>query len=345
MARGDQLARQWKIIQILISSRIGKSAGDLAQEIDCNPRTVYRDLAALQEAGFPIYTERADGRSLWSLLDTMKHQIPIPFSLPELMALYFGSDMMKVFKGTVFYDALDSLFQKVKTTLPPESLQFMKTVEQTLHMDIRPRKPYARFKEIIKRVNESAQRKNRIEIVYYTMSRKSESRRKVDPYRVWFFNGTFYLVGYCHNRAEVRIFAIDRIKMLHQMDETFEVPEDFSLEGFLGSSFGVFQGEPAKVRVWFSPGVAGYIRENIWHESQVIHEQEDGAVIFEAEVAGIEEIRFWIMSWGANALVLEPESLREAIREEAEEIIFMFRKLSSAQKSSVNGHYLFNAED
>lgn len=56
MARGDQLGRQWKIIQILISSRMGKSASHLAQDLECNPRNIYRDLQALQVAGFPIYT-------------------------------------------------------------------------------------------------------------------------------------------------------------------------------------------------------------------------------------------------------------------------------------------------
>ena len=54
------------------------------------------------------------------------------------MALYFSSDMMKVFRGTVFYDSLASLFQKVKTTLPPESKKFIKNVEQTLHLGITP---------------------------------------------------------------------------------------------------------------------------------------------------------------------------------------------------------------
>jgi hypothetical protein len=46
----------------------------------------------------------------------MKHHIPIPFNLMELMALYFSRDMMKVLKDTVFYDNLESLFNKIKTT-------------------------------------------------------------------------------------------------------------------------------------------------------------------------------------------------------------------------------------
>ncbi len=119
MARGDQLGRQWRIIQTLISSRTGKSAAELAEELDCHPRTVYRDLEALQIAGFPIYTERVEGKSLWSLLDTVKHQIPVPFSLTELMALYFSTEMLKVFRDTPFHDSLESLSGKVKATLPP----------------------------------------------------------------------------------------------------------------------------------------------------------------------------------------------------------------------------------
>lgn len=336
MARGDQLGRQWRIIQTLINSKLGKSAADLAEEIECHPRTVYRDLEALQVAGFPIYNEKVEGKGLWSLLDTVKHQIPIPFSLTELMALYFGSDMLKVFKDTVFYDSLESLFKKIKTTLPPESTKYLNTVEQTLHLGLKPFKEYGKFREIINRVNEAAIKKTSIEIVYYTMSRKKESRRKVDPYRIWFFSGTFYLIGFCHKRKEVRIFALDRIKMLHQTKEQFEVPEDFDFEDFVGPSFGVFQGEPVKVKVWFAPDVAGYIKEKIWHQSQKIEEGDDGSVILEAEVAGTDEIKFWIMSWGSYALVLEPESLREEIRAEAEETAERYKRRETGIQTTDN---------
>ena len=72
-------------------------------------------------------------------------------------------------------------------------------------------------------------------------------------------------------RGEVRIFALDRIKMFHQTKDTFEIPEDFSLDEFIGASFGVFQGEPIHIKIWFSPDVAGYLKEKIWHESQEIH--------------------------------------------------------------------------
>jgi predicted DNA-binding transcriptional regulator YafY len=157
-------------------------------------------------------------------------------------------------------------------------------MEQTLHLGMKPYKQCSKFKEIINRVNDAATNKRSIEMVYYTMSREKESKRKVDPYKIWFFNGTFYLIGRCHVRDEVRIFALDRIKMLHQTKDTFEVHEDFSFEEFIGPSFGVFQGEPIHIKVWFSPDVAGYIKEKIWHESQKIHQQDDGSIIFQSAI-------------------------------------------------------------
>lgn len=320
MARGDQLGRQWQIIQTLISSRRGKSAAELAETLDCNPRTVYRDLEALQIGGFPIYTERVEGKSVWSVLDTVKHHIPIPFNFTELMALYFSREMLEVFKDTVFYDSLESLFQKIKTTLPPESINYLMQLRQTLFLGHPHYKGYGKFKEIINRVHEAAKKKKTLEIVYFAMGRKQETRRRVDPYAVWFFNGAFYLIGHCHLRDDTRIFALDRIKMLHQLKDCFEIPDGFSLREYLRPSFGVFQGEPVHVRIWFDAEVAGYIKEKVWHESQKITPMDDNSVILDVDVAGTDDIKFWIMNWGAKALVLEPDSLRDEILQEAREM-------------------------
>ena len=51
---------------------------------------------------------------MWSILDSGK-KITMPLSLPELMALYFGRDLLNVLKNTVFHDSLKSLFSKIKT--------------------------------------------------------------------------------------------------------------------------------------------------------------------------------------------------------------------------------------
>ena len=318
MARGDQLARQWKIIQTLISSRMGKSAADLAEDLECGWRTVYRDLEALQVAGFPLYSEKIDGKSMWSVLETAKHSIPIPFNLTELMALYFSRGMMGVLKDTVLYDSLESLFDKIKTTLPPAYIEYLGQIEKSLEVRTKPYKQYGELQDMIGRISEAVIQKKVVEIVYYTMSRKKETRRKVAPYKIWFFDDTFYLIGNCGLRDGVRIFALDRIKTIQPTDEPFEMPKDFNIDDFMKSSFGVFHGEPVRVRIWFAADIAEYIREKTWHETQKIETQKDGSIIFEVEVAGMKEIEFWVLKWGAKAKVLAPESLRDEIRSEIE---------------------------
>ena len=320
MSRGDQLGRQWQIIQTLLSSKRGRPALELSEELECNLRTVYRDLEALQIAGFPICNEREDGKNLWSLLDTVKQSIPIPFTLTELMAIYFSRDLVKTLQDTVFYDSLESLFKKIKTTLPPDSEEFLKNVQNTLYVSHKQYKEYGKAKGTISTVNDAAIRKRSIEINYYSMSNKKESVRKVDPYRIWFFNGTFYLIAYCHQRKETRIFALDRIKSVSMTGESFTVPDDFDLEDFMKPSFGIFKGKPEKVRIWFDPNAAGYISEKVWHETQNIIEADDGSIIFEAEIAITEEIKTWVLSWGSKAAVLKPASLKKELKDEIEKM-------------------------
>ncbi len=321
MARGDQLSRQWKIIRRLIASKQGKSVRDLAAELDCHPRTVYRDLEALQVAGFPVYNERVDNKSLWSLLDSAKHLIPVPFNVTELMALYFSRDMLKTLKETIFYDALESLFQKVKTTLPPEYLHYLKQFEGSLKVGLKPYKNYSKHGEIISRVNSAVVSRQYLDIAYYTMNRKKMTRRTVAPYKIWFFDGTFYMLAYCRLRKGIRLFALDRIKSLETKDEHFETPDDFDVDALLQSSFGAFLGEPVEVVIWFSADIAGYIEEKIWHASQEIERQDDGSLLFRVEVAGTDEIKFWVMTWGAKAEVIKPLSLRDEIRVEINEML------------------------
>jgi predicted DNA-binding transcriptional regulator YafY len=99
------------------------------------------------------------------------------------------------------------------------------------------------------------------------------------------------------------------------------MPEDFRAADFMRTSFGVFHGKPQQVRIRFAADVAGYIREKTWHATQKIVPQKDGSIFFEARVAGTDEIKFWVLSWGAKAQVLLPASLRDEILSESKAML------------------------
>ena len=331
MARGDQLGRQWKIIHRIMASRRGKSVSELAQGLDCHTRTVYRDLEALQIAGFPLYTEARDGKTLWRFLDSAKTQIPIPFSITELMALYFSRDLLKMMCAAVFQDSLDSLFDKINAILGPQYKAYLSQFEKTHQVGLTPRKDYGAVKPVFEALNAALMNQNRVQITYRGANSPDKTVRNVDPYRMWFFKETFYLIGHCHLRGEVRIFALDRIQEVRPLDELYQIPESFDMDKYMEASFGVFRGEPVRTRVWFSPRVAPYIRETIWHASQTILEEKDGGIVFEARVAQTDELEFWIMGWGTHARVLAPESLRRSIAQKAAAVAGLYETGAGAE--------------
>lgn len=276
-------------------------------------RTIWRDLAAIQAAGFPLYSEKYGNKTRWGFIEGYKFHLPVPFTVTELMSLYFYRDILRIFKDTVFYESLDELFSKVRSTLPPESLSYLRRIEQTFHIGFKPFKDYSRFKEIIKQINDAVLKLRVIEIRYYSMSSKQETTRKVDPYKVWFFNGTLYLIGWCHVHDEIRMFVLDRIKLLHVTKERFMPPDDFDLDAYMRDSFGVIRTDVEKVVIKFDPSLERYLKENIWHPSQIFKKDKDGSVLMTMEVGGLREVMSWVLGFGSQAEVLEPAHLRQAV--------------------------------
>jgi predicted DNA-binding transcriptional regulator YafY len=79
-------------------------------------------------------------------------------------------------------------------------------------------------------------------------------------------------------------------------------------------SFKVMHDEVYTVKIRISPGWARWVGEKIWHESQKAKENGDGSLELSFRVAGLEEIKRWVLSLGPEALIIEPEQLKEMIR-------------------------------
>jgi predicted DNA-binding transcriptional regulator YafY len=288
----------------------------LAAEEDCHTRTIWRDLAAIQSAGFPLYSEKDGSKSRYCFVEGYKFHLPVPFTVTELMSLYFYRDILSIFKDTVFYESLDELFRKVKATLPPESLSYLRRIEQTFHIGFKPFKDYSSFREVIQQINEAVLNGRVVEMRYYSLSSKRETTRKVDPFKVWFFNGTLYLIGWCHVHDEIRMFVLDRVKLLHVTNDRFIPPDDFDLDEYMRDAFGVIRSDVEQVVIRFDPSLERYLKENIWHPSQVFKKHKDGSLLMTMEVGGLREVMSWVMGFGREAEVLEPAHLRQAVAAE-----------------------------
>ncbi|NVM23755.1 MAG: helix-turn-helix domain-containing protein, partial [Desulfobacterales bacterium] len=79
--RGEQLARQWRILRTIESRAHGATVAELAQQEGCTPRTIWRDLAAIQAGGFPLYSERDSHKNRWNFVEGYRFNLPVPFTV------------------------------------------------------------------------------------------------------------------------------------------------------------------------------------------------------------------------------------------------------------------------
>lgn len=311
--RGDQLSRQWRLIQRLARSRYGATPEDLAQELECTRRTVYRDLDALMYAGFPVTSERRDGRALYRFMGGFQLG-DVPFTTDEILALAFGEDLLRTLEGTVFHDSIRSALGKIRAGLSPELAAFLAQLGDSFRVLPGPHKRYASQRETIRKLNEAVLERETVRMRYRTGATGTSSTRELDPYRVWYRSGGLYVVGLDHRSGELRTFAVDRIRALEATGKRFTPRADFDFDRWNESAFGVVHEPATKVRIRFERPWAQYVEERSWHPSQRLKRLPAGRLELEMEVGGVSELASWVLSFGNGAEVLEPEALRREVR-------------------------------
>ena len=324
MPRNDQVTRQWHLLRLLESSRgvtLDEIVSRLPADYPRHARTVRRDLEALEAAGFPLVNERFDGRVRWRLMDGF-HQMPaLSFSPTELMALVISRSLLKPLAGTEIQVALESAMAKASRLLPSESLDYVRQIQSVFAVGLGPHKTYRQHRETIDRLTQAIAKKRTVQMRYFSASRLRMTRREVDPYRLWYASGGLYLVGYCHLRKEPRMFAVERMRAVTLTDHPYQLPLGFDLEAFVQDALTVMRGRPIEVELRFDKATAAWAKDRTWHPSQKLTSLKNGGMTMTLTVADSRELVGWILSFGSGVRVVGPDSLRQAIDEEARRVL------------------------
>ncbi|MGA2985839.1 MAG: transcriptional regulator [Terriglobia bacterium] len=315
MPRGDQLTRQWRLVHLL-AGHLGRTLAQLAGELGVAKRTVQRDIETLSVAGFPVSSETRNGTVFWHFMEGFHAGAPIALTLTEQMALYFSKGLFKPLQGSPIYESLESAIQKIGSQLPAQSFKFLRGLDQGISVSSFGLKDYSHSKEVIDALTRAVFNKFTVRILHRAPYREKAIEREVDPYKLWYVNNGLYLVGYDHKENALRTFAVERIQSAKLTNRRFEVPEDFNFEQFRQTAFNMIWGEPQEVKIRFSAAQAPYIRERTWHPGQKIETEGDGSIILTLHVADLDEVKRWLIGFGAEAAVLTPEELQMEIADE-----------------------------
>jgi len=279
-------------------------------------RTIRRDLEALQTAGFPLFDELHDGKKYWTLEQKAFRRLDdTGFTLAELSALYFSRTLVECLSGTPFERDVRSAFDKLSAALTPGMKQFLDRMPLVMQAKAEPGAQAAqpRTKEVAQLVEATMQHR-RVTMRYHSFSSNREKIYILEPYRLIFGQGGLYVIGMVPEYGALRTFAVDRIGHLSLTEERFE-PLELPDDAF-ANSLGVNQGTPERIEVAFAPKIAPYVRERVWHPSQVVAEAPGGGMRLTLNVVNDWALKSWVLGFGGLATVLAPGELAVEIKRE-----------------------------
>jgi len=233
----------------------------------------------------------------------------------EAAALVATKKVLAQCEGSPFYDEISRALDKMRQYLPESS-----GVNEFLSVySFEKASPPAFDPRFFAIIEDAIRSKLKIAITYRASWNQEVTERTVHPYMFHYsqLRDTWYLIGFCELRNDIRTFAINRIRTVSLSKKHFTVQKSFSFETYMDKSFDqIHENATNNVVIRFSPFQSQWIREHQWHPSQKIEELKDGSLILKMQVGALDAIKRWVMRYGSEAEALEPQELREMLQYE-----------------------------
>ncbi len=321
--RHTEIVRQWNILRA-IGSAADVTINSLAAEHRVSTRTIRRDLDALQSAGFPLYDHPCPGGPHhWRLAgQPFRKLTETAFTFPELCAFYANRTRLAANGASPIDADLQSALQKVGRALSPHMRTYLDKLCAVLTCKPGPA-PVGRVdpkvqSAFVETLAKATVEHRRVDMDYYSFASRRVKKYTIEPHRLTFTNGGLYLYAFVGAYSQMRTFALQRIRKLKVLEETF-TPGEIPDEPYLDSLGPYSGGRVQEVEILFLPGAAPYVEERNWHPSQEIARCDDGSVVLRMKIAVDPPLRCWVLGFGHSARVLKPSALAADILEELEE--------------------------
>lgn len=293
-----------RLVQMVfhIVSREHITAKELADYFNVSTRTIYRDINTLTIAGIPIITSKGTGGGI-SLIDGYSIDKAL-LSKEEQQHIYQGLQMLQATK----YPNAEIALSKIRAV-------FRNVLESRwLDIDFTYWGSDEKQKVRISEIQYAIVNKHTIMFYYYN-SELQKSNRTVDPLRLVFKSHAWYIIGYCQDKQDIRIFRLSRMKEIQVMPNTFErsLPKDYSLLSDCKEAVDL-----PVFKLKFSPEIAVRLFDEF--QENEVSECADGSylVTFQYELSNWTFNR--LLSYGKYVEILEPEIARSMLKEKALEI-------------------------
>ena len=285
-------------------------AEELAGHFSISLRTVYRDIAALGEGGVPIVGEAGVGYTLVKGY----HLPPVMLTAEEASALFTGGELAKKLTDGSLDAAVDGALEKLRAVLPPDRRDHLEHLARGTIISRIPRcgESTREGPPCLALVQQAVARRRVLAMAYRSRDRGEETLREVEPLGVVFYGGQWYLIAWCRLRDDLRHFRVDRIQTAQLRAEGIKPRDGFSLSRHIEEY--AKKGDTFPATVWISKAA----QERATRESfatLAARRQRDGGTEFSMLTWSYDWLARWILSFGGQAVAVEPADLRERVAE------------------------------
>lgn len=297
-----QIERLARIVDFLLEGR--HTAGQLAEALGVTDRQIRRDVSLLQKQNYPIYSDR-EGYGLERFPFRLSY-----LTAEERQALLRTTLLMRQV-GLPGITAFEAVLQKATSPIGGRSYH------DTVKFFLNPEGTSAKVGHRMAELDRAILHHRVVKMTYHVASRDETTEREVNPYGVFFEQGEWQLVAYCHLRKAVRHFKLAQMKKIQVLTRSFPKPDDFDLDQHLASFWKIQTDRPpVEVTLRFTP--EGARRVDTIHKLHVSQQetwQEDGSLLLQFTLRDPESLLPWIFGWGEMVEIVGPKDLKAAFIE------------------------------
>lgn len=305
-----------ELIQRLLGNKGRETRKELSRHFKVAPSTIGRWLDSLSAQG--IHYEEDEQRRVW--IDRSRYFAFINLTRDESILLMLGLRLLQQFMdkpNSYSIDLLSKLGAAFHQGQAPLVGQYVQQMAEYQRQEQASERPYPDPQVVLSQIGKAWLTNLKVEIWYTPLHGHKPFHDVIHPYFIEpsAIGHSTYVIAYSEMAANLRVYKLERIKREPTvLNETFEANQELDVQRLLRGAWGIWfnkDEQPTRVVLRFSPHARQRINENRWHPSEQKHDDQDGYVIWQAEVDEPKEMMPWIRGWGADCEIIEPADLRK----------------------------------
>lgn len=295
-----------RLTAILIHLQTKKvvKAEEIANRFEISPRTVYRDVKALMEAGIPIGSEAGKG---YFIVDGF-HLPPVMFTQDEAGSMLLAGKLVDKMADKSVRQSFDSALHKIKAVLNEAEKDHLENLDAHIEVFLRSRYEHREQNDFPDHFLTEIQRaigQRKVLNLEYSDVENETTHRDIEPIGIFYYSMAWHLIGWCRLRNGYRNFRSDRIRTLKTTDETYEQRSELSLKEYFKTIYQSNQNLIPVIVVFDKAGIRG---KQLYGSAS----QEDlgDRIRCEFMMDNLEYMSRWLLSFGKAATVESPEELK-----------------------------------